>query len=140
MTSLVFFVRDADYRRRMVELLSTTMPDVTPIGQALDGDQFLAYCRKGYWTVAVIDLLAPSSDPVQLLRRLQQECPHLPVVAIFFMVTPSRIDQVLRAGTLGLVAPEDVPEELEAAIRSALAGKRYLSRVVRLAFGDGSPP
>lgn len=135
MTSLVFFVRDADYRR-MVELLSMTMPDLTPIGQALDGDEFLRWCRTGYWTVAVIDLLAPNSDPLPLLGRLRLNCPRLPIVAILVMVTRSRIDQLIQVGIRGLVASEDVPDELQPAIRSALAGARYLSRAVRAAVGD----
>jgi DNA-binding NarL/FixJ family response regulator len=140
MTSLVLLVRDTAMHCRLVELLAFTIPDISPVGQALDDEQLLALARHGYWRVAVVDLLVARERPISTLERLRQECPRLPIVVFCFSLEPGRINRLLEIGVRGIVASEDISAELAPAIHSALDDEQYLSQAVQQALADCAAP
>jgi DNA-binding NarL/FixJ family response regulator len=139
MPSLVFLERDEQLRRRLVRLLTATLPEFSPIGQALDSEQLLCLCRSGPWDVAIVDLLTLTDNAIALVQRLHEACPSLAIVAISFSLELDRIAALLSHGLNGLVATEDVLDELAAAARSALADEQYLSRAMRRAYPSMLP-
>jgi DNA-binding NarL/FixJ family response regulator len=138
MANVIFLETDAQVRARLAQLLSE-LPGIAPIGQALNGEQLVAACRTGLWDLAIVDLLDPGHEPIALVSRLRQEYPALPLIAVSFYLEPRVLQDCLRLGVLGLIASEDLVDELATAIRSALAGERYLSQAVRRALDDTAP-
>ena len=138
MASVIFLETDAHVRTRLAQLLNS-LPDIAPIGQAVNGEQLVAACRTGLWELAIVDLLDPGHRPLELIYRLRQEYPALPLIAVSFDLQVSTLQHCLRLGVLGLVASQDLVDELATAIRSALAGERYLSQAVRRALDDTAP-
>ena len=78
MPSLVFLERDEQLRRRLVRLLTATLPEFSPIGQALDSEQLLSLCRSGPWDVAIVDLMWK-----------HQSCGLGPFVSLSSTISPS---------------------------------------------------
>jgi len=138
MASVIFLETDVHVRTRLAQLLNS-LPDIAPIGQAVNGEQLVAACRTGLWDLAIVDLLDPGHEPIALVSRLRQEYPALPLIAVSFDLQVSTLQHCLRLGVLGLVASQDLVDELATAIRSALAGERYLSQAVRRALDDTAP-
>jgi DNA-binding NarL/FixJ family response regulator len=138
MASVIFLETDAHVRAQLAQLLSE-LPGIAPIGQALNGEQLVAACHTGLWDLAIVDLLNPGHEPIALVSRLRQEFPALPLIAVSFNLEVVTLQHCLRLGVLGLVASEDLADELAPATRSALAGERYLSVTVRDALDDTAP-
>jgi DNA-binding NarL/FixJ family response regulator len=138
MASVIFLETDVHVRTRLAQLLNS-LPDIAPIGQAVNGEQLVAACRTGLWDLAIVDLLDPGHEPIALVSRLRQEYPALPLIAVSFDLQVSTLQHCLRLGVLGLVASQDLVDELATAIRSALAGERYLSQAIRAALDDTAP-
>jgi DNA-binding NarL/FixJ family response regulator len=130
MPSLVFYERDELVRQRLIAQLADLRPKLTPIGQALDLEQLLQMCQTGRWEVAVVDLFALPENPLGFVYRLRRRCPTLPLVAICSVLERSRLESLISLGVLGLLASQDLADELSVAIRSALAGKSFLSRTI----------
>jgi len=135
---VVFFETNAYVRAQLAQLL-TELSDIAPIGQALNGEQLVAACRTGSWDLAIVDLLAPGHHPFELVSMLRQACPATPLIAVSFSLDRGTLQHCLHLGVLGLIASEDLTDELALAIRSALAGERYLSKTVREELDNTAP-
>jgi DNA-binding NarL/FixJ family response regulator len=132
------YSRSQRSRSCSVSTAAKRLSDIAPIGQALNGEQLVAACRTGPWDLAIVDLLDPGHDALEIVSRLRQECPAMPLIAVSFNLEPGVLQDCLRLGVLGLIASEDLADELAAAIHSALAGERYLSRAVRDTLDDAA--
>jgi DNA-binding NarL/FixJ family response regulator len=75
----------------------------------------------------VIDLSLPGRSGLDLLRRLQQRCPSLPVLVFTMHDSPAMVVQCLRAGAAGFVTKSSAPQVLVDAIRCAARGEQALS-------------
>ena len=90
----------------------------------------------------VTDLSLPGRSGLDLLRRLQQRCPALPVLVFTMHDSPAMVVQCLRAGAAGFVTKSSAPQVLVDAIRHAAHGEPALSPDVADAARGGAalPP
>jgi DNA-binding NarL/FixJ family response regulator len=80
--------------------------------------------------VAVVDLGLPDMDGVQLIQRLAETRPSLPIVVLTVCTEERRILEAIRAGARGYLFKEDLGRGLAAALDEALAGGAPMSRAV----------
>jgi two-component system, NarL family, response regulator LiaR len=101
--------------------------DLKVVGIASTGEELLA--RLDEWRPRVIlqDLLMPGGiDGIETTRRVLQTHPEIAVVALTASVDEARMIGVLRAGALGYVRKDAVPETLLAAVRVVARGRSYI--------------
>ena len=100
------------------------------VGEASDGIEVLEKVAAETWDVVVLDITMPLLSGLQVLRRIQQAAPGLPVLVLSMHSGPVYARQSLKAGACGFLSKETAPEELVTAISTVLAGQTYVSHAV----------
>ncbi len=99
------------------------------------GEQGLAQAQAEVFDLVITDFRLPGLDGLELVRRLHQARPRLPVI---FMTAFGTTDTAIEATKYGafeyIVKPFDVAEMLDV-VRRAVAGSRLMSE--RVALGTG---
>jgi two-component system, NarL family, invasion response regulator UvrY len=132
-------------RRGLKELL-TESHDVAQVGEASTGREVLDLVARSAWDAVVLDLNLPDQNGLDVLRRLREENPRLPVLILTICSEDQFAVRALRAGAAGYLTKESAPEELVGAVRKVVAGGRYVSGwlaerlALRIAGGSGEPP
>lgn len=111
-------------------------PDLTVAGEASDGLQALERALGEPWDVVVLDITMPGASGVEVLKKIKREAPALPVIMLSMHANTSIVRGCLGLGASGYVVKETAPEELVAAIRSALAGQVYICNAVLEALSE----
>jgi DNA-binding NarL/FixJ family response regulator len=100
------------------------------VGEAADGAEALAVCRREQPDVVCMDVRMPGMDGITATRRLLQE-PRPPRVLV---LTTFDLDQyvydALRAGASGFLVKDAPPERLVAAVRAVAAGEELFAPTV----------
>jgi DNA-binding NarL/FixJ family response regulator len=92
--------------------------------------------------VLVLDLSLPGQGGLELLRRLAQRRPELPVLVFTMHDNALTVGQCLAAGAAGFITKSSAPEVLVDALRRVARGEQALSEDVRAALAqahDGPP-
>jgi DNA-binding NarL/FixJ family response regulator len=114
--------------RRMLE------PAFLVVGTAADGAALVEEALRLEPDVVVADVSMPRMNGLEAARRLRGELPRTRVVFLTVNEDPQMAAEAFALGASGYVLKSSTALELDHAIRSALAGRRYLSK--RLAGGD----
>jgi two-component system, NarL family, invasion response regulator UvrY len=115
--------------------------------EARTANELLSLIRSGEWSIVILDISLPDRNGLDVLKELQADHPHLPVVILSMHPEDQFAARMMRAGASAYVNKESASEELSQAVRMALAGKKYMSRALteRLAMeavmedGEKSP-
>ena len=105
--------------------------DLQVAGEASDGLGAIDRALAEPWDVVVLDITMPGASGVEVLKRLKREQPALPVIMLSMHANQLIVKGCLDIGANGYVVKEAAPEELVAAIRTALGGQVYLCHAVR---------
>ena len=104
--------------------------DMTVVGEAADGAEALAVCRRAQPDVVCMDVRMPGMDGIAATRHLLHE-PRPPRVLV---LTTFDLDQyvydALRAGASGFLVKDAPPERLVAAVRAVAAGEELFAPTV----------
>lgn len=128
--------------RRLLEL----EPDMAVVAEFADADAAygaLTGPAGDEVDLLVLDLSMPGRSGLELLRRLAQRRPGLPVLVFTMHDGAAMLDQCLRAGAAGFVTKSSAPEVLIGAVRRAARGEPALSPDVAAlvaAQAQGGPP
>jgi DNA-binding NarL/FixJ family response regulator len=118
----------ADDHRLVAEALKTLLSaDFELVGVVGDGRTLLEAVREQRPDVIVADVVMPGLNGIDALIQLKKENPAVRVVFLTMHPEVSYARRALDAGALGYVLKHSAPAELVAAIRSALAGKTYIT-------------
>jgi two-component system, NarL family, invasion response regulator UvrY len=115
--------------------------------EARTASELLSLVRSGEWSIVILDISLPDRNGLDVLKELQADHPHLPVVILSMHPEDQFAARMMRAGASAYVNKESASEELSQAVRMALSGKKYMSRALteRLAMeavmedGEKSP-
>jgi DNA-binding NarL/FixJ family response regulator len=139
----VLIVDDHPVVREGLAAQIALQPDLEVCGEAEGVTDALALVETVRADVAVIDISLKSGDGIDLIKRLRARDPALRLVVWSMYPESLYAERALRAGALGYVHKGKATREILQAIRSALAGKVYLSADVssallgRLVGGSG---
>jgi len=95
--------------------------------------------------LAVVDLLLPDLNGIEVTRRMLRASPHTRVVALSMYADDLHMVEALRAGVTAYLIKGASAEEILKALREALAGRRYLGvplteRVIEDYFSQALTP
>jgi DNA-binding NarL/FixJ family response regulator len=121
-----------------VARLVDDLPGFACVGTAADAVTGLNACRSLQPDVLLLDmnLPPPAGEPEQLpgtlqglevARALAAELPQLRIVVLSARTDPDTVRRALRTGVAGYIGKDFCLDELEQALRTALAGHRWLS-------------
>jgi two-component system invasion response regulator UvrY len=112
-------------RRGIRAIMEDALRDIQirEAGSALEG---LTMLRADSTDVVVLDIGLPDQNGLELLKRIRQEWPRLPVLILSMYHEDQYGLRAMQAGA-GYLNKASVPENLVLAIRKVLAGGHYVS-------------
>jgi DNA-binding NarL/FixJ family response regulator len=105
-------------------------PDLEFLGEAADGDQAVALCRRHAPDVVLMDIRMPGTSGVEATRRIVAEQPTVGVLMLTMLEDDTSIFAALRAGARGYVLKGAAPDEVIRAIVAVAAGEALFGPVV----------
>ena len=112
--------------REGLVLLLGTLPGITVVGQAEDGEAAVELVRAIRPHVVLMDLNMPRCDGVEATRRIRAEYPGTQVVVLTTYSDDESIIAALRAGALGYLTKAATRAEIGRAVQAAAAGQAVL--------------
>lgn len=98
-----------------------------PVGEAANG---LAACQLACARqpeVVLMDVNMPVLDGIEAARRLRRSLPTVRVLLMSFEPSAASVRAALAAGAHGFLSKSNISGELDDAVRTVRAGRRYLS-------------
>lgn len=105
--------------------LADTVGEV--VGAAADGRAAVEESHRLHPDVAVLDLMMPGVDGLEVARLLRRDLPECKVIICSMYTTPDLIAEAFAAGAVGFVRKQSAHADLAPAIRAAVAGERFVS-------------
>ncbi|THF59204.1 response regulator [Pseudothauera rhizosphaerae] len=100
--------------------------DMEVVAEARDGWEVVERLRQGGIDLLITDMSMPGPHGAELVRRVRDEHPHLPVMVLTMHGEAQITARVLKAGATGYLTKDSEPEVLLAAARKVAAGGRHI--------------
>jgi two-component system invasion response regulator UvrY len=113
-------------RHGLIQILREAMPRAK-FGEAETGRETLDLVRRERWDVALLDISLPDKNGLEVLKEIRLAAPSLPVLILSMYPEEQFAVRALRAGAAGYVTKARASEEIVAAVRRVLAGRRYIT-------------
>ena len=125
---------DYELIRTGLRAMLTGQRGLEVVGEAANGREALALCRRLQPDLALIDVRMPEMDGLATCRSIKQECPGTSVILITVYEKSEYLIEALKAGAAGFVLKDITQPELITSIRRVLRRESLLNSevVVRL--------
>jgi DNA-binding NarL/FixJ family response regulator len=100
--------------------------DIVVVSEAAQSSEVLDQWRQIPCDLLLLDLTMPGTSGVDLICRLHEDKPVLPILVLSMHNEGQIVARALRAGAAGYVTKDSEPEILLAAVRKVAAGGRYI--------------
>ena len=100
--------------------------DIVVVSEAAQSSEVLEQWRQIPCELLLLDLTMPGVAGVDLICRLHDEKPDLPILVLSMHNEGQIVARTLRAGAAGYVTKDSEPEILLAAVRKVAAGGKYI--------------
>jgi DNA-binding NarL/FixJ family response regulator len=117
--------------REGLVLLLGTLPGISVVGQAEDGEAAVETVAATHPQVALMDLNMPRCDGVEATRRIRADHPDTKVVVLTTYSDDESILGALQAGALGYLTKDATRAEIGRAVLAAAAGQAVLDPAVQ---------
>ena len=129
--------------RAGIRQVFATCEDIVVDCEAADGQEALTLLRQRHVDAVLLDLSMPGRSGIEVLRRMRAEQPALPILILSMHGEKQYAISALKAGASGYLSKENAPEEIIAATRTVLAGRKYVSEalandIATALFSDGA--
>jgi DNA-binding NarL/FixJ family response regulator len=125
----------AMFRSGLRRILEAEFPDLS-VGEAATTAELLAEVERQPWDVLLLDVSMAGQNALNVLPAVKERRPRMPVVVLSMYGERQFVIRALRAGASGYLTKERAPEELLRAIRSVLAGRRYVAEDLAAQLAD----
>jgi DNA-binding NarL/FixJ family response regulator len=113
-------------RKGLKETLEEELGDLQ-FGEAGNGQQALDQVWKENWDLVMLDINMEQRNGLEVLGEIRKARPKLPVLILSMYPVEEFGVRALKLGAAGYLNKQSAPEELVEAVRSVLAGRRYIS-------------
>jgi DNA-binding NarL/FixJ family response regulator len=96
-------------------------------GEAGNSQQALDQVWKENWDLVMLDINMEQRNGLEVLEEIRKARPKLPVLILSMYPVEEFGVRALKLGAAGYLNKQSAPEELVEAVRSVLAGRRYIS-------------
>lgn len=115
----VLLVDDHVMVRRGLKVILEGFPDLTVVGEAGDGREAIEKVAELTPDLVLMDINMPWMDGIEATKRIKQEWPETPVIALSIDNQPHTRDAVAAAGATTFVSKDAAAEHLHEVILSA---------------------
>jgi DNA-binding NarL/FixJ family response regulator len=126
----VFLADDHTIVRSGIKQLFSTTPDIEVIGEAADGRAALQAMESTECDVLILDLSLPKVNGTEVLRRLREQRPKLPILVLSMYSEAQYGLRILREGANGYLSKDRTEHELVEAVRQVALGRKYLTSTI----------
>jgi len=125
---------DHELARAGLRAMLTGQRGLELVGEAANGREALALCRRLQPDLALIDVRMPEQDGLATCRAIKQECPATSVILVTIHENPEYLLEAFKAGAAGYVLKDISQRELITAVQGVLHGESMLNKelVIRL--------
>ena len=126
----VFLADDHAVVRDGLRFLLEAEGDIKVIGDASNGrDAVRQVCELGP-DVVILDIAMPELNGIEAARQIREVCPSVQIVILSMYSTAEHVFRALQAGARGYLLKESGGDDVVRAVRTVLAGRRYLSEEI----------
>ncbi len=122
----VLLADDHTVVREGLKFLLNQQPDMTVVGEAVDGEDAIQQVKTLTPNVVVMDISMPRCNGMQATERLKQMYPKIKVLVLSAYENIDYLRRLLKAGASGYVTKRSAAMELTRAIRTVNEGEIYL--------------
>jgi DNA-binding NarL/FixJ family response regulator len=101
--------------------------DFSVVAECGAGNEVLALTQRQRPDIVVLDLLLPGMSGLEVLKQLRDQLPEIKVICLSMESGAEFLTRALKLGADGYLVKGGHLSELEAGIRSVVAGRKYLS-------------
>jgi DNA-binding NarL/FixJ family response regulator len=105
-------------------------PDLEVVGEACDGLEVIKCVEKLTPDLVLMDLSMPRMDGMEAIGEIKGRIPQTKILVLTVHENEECVLATFRAGADGYVLKEATHAELSMAIKTVLAGRRYISPVI----------
>ncbi len=127
--------------REGVKQIVRTLPEVSQIDEACDGQEALTKMTKVEYDLVILDISMPEISGLDLLQRLKNRGNKARVLMLSFYPQEQYAVRAFKLGASGYLSKDSAFEELTMAIRKIAAGGKYVSAAFaeKLLFEEINP-
>ncbi len=130
--------------RAGIRALLERIEGVQVVGEAGDGPTLIDLCRRHQPDLMLVDVEMPGMSGIEALPLALRASPASRAIVLSMHAGEEFVFSALHAGAAGYLVKDSAIVELELALRSVLAGERYLSpkacsRMVSTLVARGTP-
>jgi two-component system, NarL family, response regulator NreC len=123
----VALIDDHPIVRQGLRNLLQSEPSFQVVAEADDGITGLELVQRVKPDVLIVDLMMPGLNGLDLIKQVLKSLPRLRIVVLSMQSADSYVVEALNSGAAGYVLKETGPSEIIHAIKTVVAGDRYLS-------------
>jgi DNA-binding NarL/FixJ family response regulator len=131
-SSRLVIVDDHPLFRAAIRQMLRHWPDLVVVGEAANGWESVALCRRLHPELVLMDLWMPKMDGFEATREIKRESPSTIVLVLTAFDEPDYLLKALRAGASGYVLKQLGSQQIVGAIRRVLDGESPLNQEVAM--------
>lgn len=132
----VLLVDDHTVARSGVRLMLNAAQDIAVVAEAEDAQTALRLVQTHHFDVALVDIALPDKNGLELLRLLRADYKKLAVLVLSMYSEDVYALRAFKLGAAGYMTKTSPAPVLEAAIRKAASGGRYISPAIAEKFAS----
>ena len=126
----IILAEDHTILREGLRALLAGMPEVEVVGEAVDGLETIRMANERLPDLIMLDLSMPRLSGLEAIKEIKRAQPQIRILVLTVQKTEDYVQAALVSGADGYVLKDSTSAELFQAIRSVLAGERYLSPAI----------
>jgi DNA-binding NarL/FixJ family response regulator len=123
----ILIVDDHPLVREGLTARISAQTDLEVCGEAEDVEQALAECISRKPDLVLVDISLKKGHGLELIKQIKMQSPETKMLVVSAYDESFYAERALRAGALGYISKQECRENVITAIRTVLAGHRYLS-------------
>jgi two-component system invasion response regulator UvrY len=132
----IFIVDDHVLIREGLKKILCNESDLTIVGEAQSGNEALDMLDKCNCDVLILDIALPDKGGLEVLKEVKARHPKIHVIILSIYPEERYAIRALIDGAVGYVTKNSVADEIIFAIRTVMAGKKFISPTLTQELAD----